>query len=195
MSVVVAVYCARQRRKIYKIRIGMMIERAASMKFRRIRFGLALGLCLCAAGAAQVPVQPVQWEGLAIPKTPVKQGSRFAVELSAEIQNGWHVYGLTQVPGGPTPLRIALDENEAAQIAGAPSGTVPIKKQDPSFQLETQFYTQSLTLHIPLQVKQHSAIGKQSIPVSVRFQACSDRTCLPPRTVHLSIPIEVLAGT
>ena len=194
MSVVMAALCAWQRRKTYKTGIEMMIEGAARMKFRRIRFGLALGLCLCTAGAAQAPVQPVQWEGVAIPKTPVKQGSRFAVELSAAIQNGWHVYGLEQVPGGPTPLRVALEENDAVQIAGTTSGTTPIKKHDPSFELETQFYTQSFTLHIPLQVKQHSATGKQSIPVSLRFQACSDRTCLPPRTVHLSIPIEVLAG-
>jgi hypothetical protein len=32
----------------------------------------------------------------------------------------------------------------------------------------------------------------QVIPVSVRFQTCSDRECQPPRTVHLAVPIDVL---
>ena len=34
--------------------------------------------------------------------------------------------------------------------------------------------------------------GQRQVPVSVRFQACSDRECLLPRTVHLSVPLEVV---
>ena len=104
---------------------------------------------------------------------------------------GWHVYGLEQPPGGPTPLRVTLDENGIVLRAGATSGSAPIKKQDQSFNLETQFYSHSFVLHVPIQVKPGSPRGKQSVPVSVRFQACSDRMCLPPRTVHVSVPIEI----
>jgi hypothetical protein len=172
-----------------------VIERVVWMDFLRIPFGLVLGLSLCGAGFAQVPPQPVQWAGSAIPKTPVKQGSRIEIDLSAEVQEGWHVYGLTQAPGGPTPLRVTLDENGVVQIVGVKSATAPVKKHDPSFDLETEFYPQSFSLQIQTQVKQQPVAGKQSIPVSVRFQACNDQTCLPPRTVHLSVPIEILPGT
>jgi DsbC/DsbD-like thiol-disulfide interchange protein len=163
------------------------------MRFKQFRFSLAF--VLCGIGAAQGPVQPVEWAGSATATTPLKQGSTFAVDLTADIQAGWHVYGLAQVAGGPTPLRVSLDENDVAQIVGTVSGTAPVKKHNSSFDLETQFYAQSLKLHLPLQVKQHAAISKQTVSVSVRFQACSDQTCLPPRTVHLSIPIEVFPGT
>jgi hypothetical protein len=172
-----------------------VIERLVWMNFLRIPYGLVLGLSLCGAGFAQVPIQPVQWAGSVIPTTPVKQGSAVAIELTAEVQQGWHVYGLTQTPGGPTPLRVTLDENEVAQIVGLKSGTAPGKKHDPSFDLDTEFYPQSFSLDIQARVKQQPVAGKQSIPVSVRFQACSDQTCLPPRTVHLSVPIEILPGT
>jgi hypothetical protein len=30
--------------------------------------------------------------------------------------------------------------------------------------------------------------------VSVRFQACSDRECLLPRTLHLAVPIDAAGG-
>jgi hypothetical protein len=47
-------------------------------------------------------------------------------------------------------------------------------------------------VHVPVQVSQQAAAGRQLIPVSIRFQTCSDRECQPPKTIHLSVPIEVL---
>ena len=143
------------------------------MRLRRFHFWFILGICLCVAVIAQGPIQPVQWGG------------------SVATKVGWNVYGLVQPSGGPTPRHVALDDNEAAQAAGAVSGTAPTRKHDPSLDLETQVYTRSFILHLPVQVKQHPAAGKQSVSVSVRFQACSDRICLPPRTVHVPVPIEI----
>jgi hypothetical protein len=171
---------------------GTTIERGVLMQLRRIQFGLVLSLYLCGLSEAQGPIQPVRWSASTISYRPVKPEKGIAIELSAEVEDGWHVYGLTQVPGGPTPLRVALDENESAQLAGPISGTDPVRKHDPSFDLETQFYLHAFSVHIPVQLKQHLSLGTQPVPVSVRFQACSDRTCLPPRTVHLSVPIEIL---
>lgn len=154
-------------------------------------FGLCISMDAFGQGAAP---QPVQWKAsLALP-APVKSGAAIKVDLSGEVQQGWHVYALTQPAGGPIPLRISLDENDVAKIQGEASGTKPIKHLDTSFQLETQFYQGDFTLHVPVEVK-HPVAGKQIIPLSVRFQACSDRTCLPPRTVHLSVPVEIVPGS
>jgi Disulphide bond corrector protein DsbC len=171
-----------------------VIERITRMDLGPIPFGLALGLSLSSASFAQVPMQPVQWAVTAIPKTAVEQGSTIEIDLSAEVQEGWHVYGLTQVPGGPTPLRVALDEDGVLQLISVKSGTASVKKHDPSFDLETEVYPGSFSVDMQTQVKQHAAVGNQSIPISVRFQACNDRTCLPPKTVHLSVPIEIRQG-
>jgi Disulphide bond corrector protein DsbC len=172
-----------------------LIEEVTRMIIRPIPFWLLLGLSLCSGGFAQVPMQPVQWAGSAIPKMPAGQGSTIEIELSAEVQEGWHVYGLTQASGGPSPLRVTLDENGVVQRLSVKPGTAPIKKHDPSFDLETEFYPGSFSLDLQTQVKQQAAEGNQSIPVSIRFQACNDRTCLPPKTVHLSVPIEIGRGT
>lgn len=167
------------------------------MRFRRLSLALALGslgLCLCSIGAAQVPYQTVQWSAAVVSKAALRQGEAATLELSAEVLDGWHVYALTQPPGGPTALRVALDENAVARAAGAPSGTAPEKRFDPSFDLETQFYAHSFTLRLPVRLKEHAASGWQSIPVSVRFQTCNGRECQPPRTIHLSASIEVAPG-
>ncbi len=161
---------------------------------RRIAVALLLGAGVCASGAAQVPDQTVQWSAAVSSKSAVKHGAAATLVLSAEVLDGWHVYALTQPPGGPTALRVALDENAVARAAGRPSGTAPERKYDPSFDLETQFYARSFTLYLPVRLKEHAAVGWQSIPVSVRFQTCNGRECQPPKTVHLSASVEVAVG-
>lgn len=173
----------------------MVIDNVGSVVVRRILLAAFLGLSSCIATAvAQGPIQPVQWSGSAKPGTQLKHGSKVVLELCAEIQGGWHVYGLSQAGGGPTPLRVTLDENEIVHSTGAVSGRPPLKKHDPSFDLETESYVGSFSLHLPVQVNDHPAGGKQVISVAVRFQACSDRTCLPPKTVHIAVPIDILTG-
>jgi hypothetical protein len=157
----------------------------------KIRLGLVLGMCLSNMSVAQGPVQPVEWSASSSPQAPVKRGISVTIEVTASVQEGWHVYGLVQVADGPTPLLATLYENATAEAAGAVSGTDPIKRQDPSFNLETQFYEKAFSLHIPARIKKQAAVGRQLIPVSVRFQSCNDSVCLPPRTVHLSVPVEV----
>jgi len=166
-----------------------MIKRYDSMAFRRIHFAGLFVASLCGVSTAQVSNETVQWAASVISTAPANRGSNAILEVSAEIKEGWHVYALTQPPGGPTALRITLEKNEVAQAAGAPSGTVPERRHDPSFDLETDFYAHAFSLRVPVHVKQSAGDG-QTIPVSVRFQACSDRECLPPRTVHLAVPID-----
>jgi len=162
------------------------------MNLRRIHPGLLVSICLCTIASAQTTGPTVQWAAALAAPGAAKQGSTTALELSGQIQEGWHVYALTQPAGGPTALRVTLDDNEIAAAAGVPSGSTPQKRHDPSFGLETRFYTNSFTVRLPVQVKQQPAAGRQLIPVSVRFQTCSDRECQPPTTIHLSVPIDVL---
>jgi hypothetical protein len=147
--------------------------------------GLSRGAC------AQVPPDNVHWSAsLASGSTPVKPGSDVTVEVNGSIDDGWHVYGLQQLPGGPTPLRVTLDANDTATAAGTPSESLPQKIHDTRFGLDTQFHTHTLTLRLPVHVTA-AAAGNRTIPVSVRFQLCSEGECKPPRTVHLAAPVEV----
>lgn len=174
------------------------MEVANRMAPRRTALAALLSACVCGVSLAQAPGtnsssdQTVHWAATLAAAGGVKQGGETTLELSGAIEDGWHVYALTEPAGGPTALRVTLDENEVAEVAGAASGTAPSKRHDRSFGLVTQFYTHSFTVRVPVQVKQQLAAGRQSIPVSVRFQTCSDRECQPPTTIHLVVPVEVL---
>ena len=147
---------------------------------------------IAGAGAADVP-DAVHWSASVKSATSIARGGTATIELSGEVQDGWHVYALEQHSGGPTALRITLDTNTVVTAAGPTSGTAPEKVQDTHFGFETQLYTHPFIVHLPVRVDRELAAGNQLIPVSIRFQACSDRECLLPRTVHLSVPINVPA--
>jgi Disulphide bond corrector protein DsbC len=173
-----------------------MQSRFSSIPRRPLGWGCAAvllgsGAGLSAGAYAQAPVDNVHWSvSLASGSTPVKAGSDVTVEVSGSIDDGWHVYGLQQLPGGPTPLRLTLDANDTATAAGNPSESLPDKIHDTRFGLDTQFHSHTLTLRLPVHVTP-AAAGSRTIPVSVRFQLCSEGECKPPRTVHLAAPVEV----
>ncbi len=160
-----------------------------------------VGLALNGATMAQISPQPdgaargetVSWTVSASPEDSIKAGSRLTLTLRGTVQDGWHLYSLKQAPDGPTPLLISLGANSVASAGGAVTGTPPIRRRDPAFGLDTQYYEQAFTLTVPVRLKPNLKPGQQAIPLNVRFQTCNGTVCQPPKTVHLSASVN-LAG-
>jgi len=164
-------------------------------KPRALTIGAGLAaLALAGAAVAQPSLGPdtVSWSA-STPTQGVKPGGRVQVTLRGVVQNGWHVYGLQQLPDGPTPMRVTPDASDIATADGQPIGSPATKLKDPSFNLETQFYEHDFTVTAPVRVGAHAAAGQQQIPISVRFQTCNGRICQPPKTVRLSAPVTIRA--
>lgn len=148
-------------------------------------------LCGVAGAQDEPPVDTVQWTPAA--PAAVKQGAHVRLEVKGAVKEGWHVYGLKQEPLGPTPLKVTVDAGSVARADGAPSGSKPQIVHDPRFDVDTPLYSHDFSLTVPVRLSEHLPAGRALIPVSVRFQSCSDRECLPPRTVHLQVPVNVRA--
>lgn len=143
---------------------------------------------------AQTGAPTVQWTASAKRDPADVDVHRAILEISAVVPEGWHVYALNQAPGGPTPLRVTIEEGAAARITGAVTGSSPEKRHDPSFDLDTEFYSRAFTLNFPVQSRR-SLAASPSLPLSVRFQLCSERECQPPKTIHLLASIDATAPT
>ena len=166
----------------------------AAIGARTAACALLLGLALPGAGSAQAPPGPtVSWTVAASPTAAVKRGGRLLLTLRGEVLEGWHVYGLKQSPDGPTPLLVTLEPSDVATPDGPPIGSPPVKRHDPSFNLETQFYSAPFTVTVPVRIGPHVPAGARVVPVSVRFQTCNGQICQPPKTAHLSAAITVAA--
>jgi hypothetical protein len=167
-----------------------------SEKLHRLLWSLAYIVIFswCHANG-QIPAQIAQWSVQPLPQTPLHTGDSLSVVLSAQIQEGWHVYSLLQAPGGPIPLSVKLEENPAFALHGLPKSSKPVSIYDKTFSMVTKFHEHSVAITVPLLVSAKAPAGRQQAVIDVRFQACSDRICLPPSTVHLNVEAEIVAGS
>jgi len=134
--------------------------------------------------------ETVSW-AIAAPAGTVKPGAKVSLTLQGTVLDGWHVYGLRQLPAGPTPLKVDLTKGEIVAAAGAVTASVPTKVHDQGFDLDVEYYSRAFTVSVPLRLGAKLSDGPQQISVNVRFQTCNDRICQPPKTVHLFAPITV----
>lgn len=141
----------------------------------------ALLFFLAVFALGQKPEEVVKWAG----HLQTSNGQPQAI-LKATIEPGWHVYSITQPPGGPNAAVISVPTGQAFQQNGAITGTQPRSAFDPNFQMKTEFYEHAVNLTVPLQST--DTTKQQGVRVDVRFQACNDRLCLPPKTVQLDLP-------
>lgn len=109
------------------------------------------------------------------------------VDISAAIENGWHIYSLGQTTGGPVPLTVKVAPSPPYSLAGEISGPQPERANDPNFGIETETYSREAVIRVPVKI---SAADKNDLPpleLKVRSQACSDRVCLPAKTTTLVV--------
>ncbi len=143
---------------------------------------LSLLLLTSLGASAQLP-GTVQWNASAHPGT---RAGEFVVTLHADVEKGWHVYATTQSPGGPIPLVVRVEQNAPFALSGSISGSTPIKHHDASFNLDTEYFTGTFSLNVPVKA---ASTGTTAIPLAVRFQMCSETTCMPPKTIHLQAKV------
>src|SRR5689334_24645243 len=133
--------------------------------------------------ASTLSLKPVKWSlvGGNAPR-PVIAGRAIPVIVQADIAKGWHIYSLTQKAGGPIPLSIAVQGARDVSVRGVIRAPKPEKFFDKNFGMTTELYSGSPRFTIPLVVPGRTARGARQVEVTARYQVCSDKLCLPPRT-------------
>jgi thiol:disulfide interchange protein DsbD len=134
--------------------------------------------------------RPITWSFARPPATMV-QGKIQTVQLRALIPSGWHLYSTGQGPGGPVPTTITTAANGAFAVAGIIKAPEPDIAEDPNFGILTETYTDSVLFRVPVTA---STPGRQTLTLTVAFQTCTDRYCLPPTTEILTAKVEVTAA-
>ncbi|MGH9833372.1 MAG: protein-disulfide reductase DsbD N-terminal domain-containing protein [Blastocatellia bacterium] len=135
------------------------------------------------AGAQEKGLNPVTWSLKAVNAT----GGPLTAEVTAKIEDGWHLYSLTPIADGPKPTRITLPRDQGFELAGEIEAPEPFVKTDPNFGVEVEYYEESVTFKLPL--KRRAGAGEKLL-VEARYQTCTNRLCLPPKTVRLEAEVK-----
>jgi thiol:disulfide interchange protein len=162
------------------------------LRFGRLAFAAGLSFAALSLAPGEALAQnPVHWALKPAAGAPTAPGAKTSATLSVEIDAGWHVYALTQPPGGPHALELSVKKTPALSLASAITGPVPIKAFDPNFNMDTLFHEEKNDWTIPVAVAKTAGGGKNALSVTVSYQTCNERLCLPPAEETLSVDIEV----
>ncbi|MGB6485175.1 MAG: protein-disulfide reductase DsbD N-terminal domain-containing protein [Candidatus Acidiferrales bacterium] len=168
-------------------------SRASQLVLLLIFVGFA-GL-LVAQAQDQAPM-PIHWTAtFPSPQHLLQSGQKISLALTADIDSGWHVYAFPQPPGSPViPTEVTVPDGQALTLSGEIKPPKAISQVDPTVGKETDLYENSVTFDLPLKVVSKKArAGKQSLEFDIRYQACNNRLCLPPRTDKVEVPVEIVS--
>ena len=175
--------------------------------FRRLIFGLLLtttAAIICAsAGSAVVPTQEALPSPAAVvkPQTfvslePVPRGKSFEVAVVVEIAKGFHMN--SHKPTDPYLIATTLTPQPPAGFNVA--DTIYPDGHDEKFSFSPNkplnVYTGKVVLRLKLTAHPDAALGATTIPITLRYQACNDTTCLQPVKIPVDAKLQVAtAGT
>ncbi len=152
-----------------------------------------VALILAAIYSAQEPpATPIRWSAQPSAET-VKAGAVLGVEVTADMDEGWHLYALDPVEGGPIPTKIGAGPAPAFTLREKDiEKPEPKRSVDPNFGVETAYYEGSATFGLPIRVAADVSPGEREIEVTARFQACNDKFCLRPQTATMKIRVKTI---
>lgn len=121
---------------------------------------------------------PVKWKS-AIKMTDATNG---VVTFTATVDAGWHVYG-TQLPsGGPEPTSVQWNNQGVKLVGGLTPSKAAHKQHDETFDMDLSWWIGSVTLSQKFTV----TAKEYKIEGSIRYMACDDENCTPPKSESFS---------
>jgi len=151
-------------------------------------FSLVFGIVAAIAAASGQRLDPIQWT-LTSDISKVPPGSSVPLHLKAKFQEGWHLYSLTTPKGGPIPTTAELAENPSVKDSKLYQPP-PIRQFDKNFNLDTETFEKEVDLPLTASLGP-DAKGAVELLANVRYQACNERQCLPPRKKTASFTVVV----
>ncbi|HUF65854.1 MAG TPA: protein-disulfide reductase DsbD domain-containing protein [Gemmatimonadaceae bacterium] len=148
-----------------------------------LRLVCAVVLLLPAAVAAKP--DPVTWSAAVRER---QADGTIVLEVAARIERGWYIYGMRQPEDGPAPLRFRAAVGSGAAV-GPVRTPLPRVSYDRGFRARVGKHYDTPSFFVPVRLSRTAS----KVAIDVRYQACNDEICLPPRTV--AVQTDLPAGS
>jgi DsbC/DsbD-like thiol-disulfide interchange protein len=156
-----------------------------SKNYSRHLLKLALPVCVFLVSAQtspQLAIAPPE-------QISVKRGAAATVKVTATLSPGFHLNSHTPAEDylipltlkwTPGPVEAADVAYPAPQMVKVPFQEKPLSVLTGKFEIATQF-----------KVPAGTAPGLVTVTGKLRYQACNDKSCFPPKTLDVKVPVEV----
>jgi hypothetical protein len=123
-------------------------------------------------------------------KITAKRNSAADVPFTVQVKSGYHVNSHTPADEYLIPLKFTFSPG--------PLELVTVEFPEPSMQKfafsekPVSVFDGSFKTIAKLKVPSSAPTGPTQLVGKLRYQACNDRMCLPPRTLEIKVPVEIL---
>ena len=110
-----------------------------------------------------------------------------SIQISAKIENGWHLYALDLDPSiGPVPTQIVLEKNKLVkELQPFEVRTIAKKSFEANFGAEVSYYEHDFLASKRILVKKPTIVKGE-----LTYMLCDDKRCLPPKTIPFEIKVK-----
>ncbi len=143
----------------------------------------ASGLLLLTTAATAIPPLPAKFTATISPRT-ASAGKIVTVTVRARIDPRWHLY--SAVPSGVGPVPTGIASWPGGTPTGATTEDRPVRKMDKTFGTLVAYHEKTATFTRRFTLTQALTAGKAA-PVTLHYQFCSDRQCLPPADLAVAV--------
>lgn len=118
-----------------------------------------------------------------------KKGETITADFTMRIRTGYHVNSNTPTDPYLIPLKFTFAQGAAEAV-----DVVFPKPKLEKYQFAEQplsVFTGDFKTQVKFKIAANAPGGMQPLTGKVRYQACNDKMCLPPRTVEVKVPLFV----
>lgn len=119
----------------------------------------------------------------------VTAGKTAEVKLSAQLKDGYHANSNTPSDDYLIPMRLTWSKS-ALETGDVVYPTPKMEKYSFSDK-PLSVYTGSFEIVTHFKVDKDAMPGPAVVSAKLRYQACTDRMCLPPKTVDVALPVDI----
>jgi len=123
----------------------------------------------------------------------VRKGEVALITLDTELEYGWHIYAIYDVPDGPESTTVRIEGSIVSQV-GRIIEPEPIEAFDEGFMIITKYHKNKPQFKIPVQINDDVPLGSYNIKSIVRYQVCNEGLCYPPNEYTQNINFNVVDG-
>jgi hypothetical protein len=122
-------------------------------------------------------------------KITAKRGGAVEAKLAVSVQQGYHVNSNTPNEAYLIPLRLTW--------SAGPLETTAVNFPKPSMETyefskkPLSVFTGEFEIVSKFKVAQNAKPGPALVSGKLRYQACNDKACFPPKTVDVQLPVSV----
>ncbi|MFT7517706.1 MAG: thiol:disulfide interchange protein [Myxococcota bacterium] len=124
----------------------------------------------------------------------VTAGSEATLVITADIEDGWHVYDPLQNPEFGIPISVALKGEKFSAIGDLVASQEAHRDVLKAGEIELVYLWQSGKAQFTMPVKVSADAGEQTLMAEITYQICNDQQCLPVETVRVLATVEVKPG-